>query len=174
MNCSTNNIHVDITYGCPAGWSEIQQHCYQIIEEPTTWDDASMHCHATIRASLASFYSESQLLTAGLTGHWIGLNSLKSPENPRIYENSDGSPVTYTPWKGLQPANSTTQYNCVFASGVGVQAAPCLDRRPYVCMAPLQPLEQNPSDCIKPVQDPGCRRWGHGRGGKSIKELWWM
>jgi Lectin C-type domain len=102
----------------------------------------------------------------GFTGHWIGLNSLISPENPRVFNNSDGSLVTYTPWIGPQLTNRSGDIDCVFAKGQSIQAVSCSDKRPYVCMAPLQPMEQNPSDCIKAIQDPGCRLWGHGRGKK--------
>ncbi|OQV16938.1 putative C-type mannose receptor 2 [Hypsibius exemplaris] len=159
-------LPINITMGCPPGWREIQQHCYQLHDEPLDWNKASIACHATLRASLVSVTTESQLIMLGLSGHWIGLNSLKSPEAPRIYENTDLSPVLYTPWIGFQPANNTQGLNCVYASSQSISVTSCLDLRPYVCMADLQPLEQNPSDCIKAVQDPGCGLWGHGRKNK--------
>ena len=110
---------IDVTYGCRGTWVENHDNCYRYVKTLATWEEAFTECHTTTRASLASFSSASQLTEADLSGHWIGLNSRASPERPRMYENTDGSPVLYTPWSGIHYANQTTtaDVNCVIAQG---------------------------------------------------------
>ncbi|OWA50804.1 putative C-type mannose receptor 2, partial [Hypsibius exemplaris] len=158
-------LPINVTYGCPTGWTENHDLCYRYVQTPVTWEDASFDCHATERAVLATYHSELQLLTAGLNNYWVGLNSRRSPEHPRIYENTDESPVTYTPWVGVQYANRTGDMDCVATSDGTFRVVSCGEKRPYACMIPLQPMEQI-TDCVKPVMDPGCKLWGHGHNGK--------
>jgi hypothetical protein len=163
-----NLLVIDITLGCPAPWTRIENHCYKVSDDVplATWAEAKSVCEQVQGSQLVTLMTPTQFTALeSLSPHgWIGLNSIGSLLNgPLVYSNIDGSPVVYTPWSS-QIANPTNNTNCVATVNWlprGIAAYDCDEKRSFACMLPLLPLENLiPSDCIKPPHDNGCRVWG--------------
>ncbi|OQV11956.1 C-type mannose receptor 2 [Hypsibius exemplaris] len=167
------------TYGCPAGWTKFNENCFQRNENYLNWTEARDGCKS-VSAELAHVYSEAhhQSILHLLNGAWIGLNSLGQPMNPREFVYENGRPVRYTPWlfqvSRPDAPLSSRDTNCVAALGLDpaqldqsltLGQYSCGEVRPFVCLMPLQAIEIDPATCIKPPQDHGCQRWGHGHKG---------
>ncbi|XP_055351240.1 macrophage mannose receptor 1-like [Paramacrobiotus metropolitanus] len=162
-------LGMNFTMGCKPGWQRSGDHCYHHYRNQTDWFTAFQHCRTFgNKFRLAELHNQANFDEVGafLNGGWIGMDSVEKPQSPRqfIYLHNRQVP-NYTPWES-QLSRPAYGENCVAMSGKGLVAYNCGEIKSYTCMTEVTPVELDPNECLKPVQDHGCRRWGYGRGHK--------
>ena len=91
----TDLILIGQVLGCKPGWYNINSRCVHLNLQQLTWQAARDTC-LTQGGDLFSVQSEAELSpiqVVGMTGAWIGLNTLTDKSNPRVYVWSDNTPV---------------------------------------------------------------------------------
>ncbi|XP_061669890.1 secretory phospholipase A2 receptor [Syngnathoides biaculeatus] len=154
---------------CDEGWLPHNGFCYQILEDPRSWQDSSQAC-VSRNANLTGVRSLSEVemlhsLLANYSGEssgmWIGLWKGASSET---VEWSDGSAVTLTMWHQYQPPRNLSGASlCAKADrkdGTWLLVS-CDERFPAVCRK-----DSHRQSVAKPATwDEGCpegwKRYGH-------------
>ncbi|KAI8487946.1 hypothetical protein Bbelb_343940 [Branchiostoma belcheri] len=113
--------HCHLAKPCPTGWSGYTNHCYKLMKDAATWEDAKKRCEQ-LGANLASItsYGEANFMNTIITDApvgkwgiylvWFGLH-----RNDGFRKFTDGSQVFYTNWEPGQPNNNGN----IFTGNVG-------------------------------------------------------
>ncbi|XP_055347085.1 C-type mannose receptor 2-like [Paramacrobiotus metropolitanus] len=166
---TTSPIQTPSQFSCRADSYAVGSKCLNRIFELSTWTAAQNSCQST-GGHLASFSNEAEYRSvAAFTSNevWIGLNSLDSPRDPKVFSWSDGSATGYLPWRNPPFPISfldITAKDCVTSSGeLGLAAISCDSEMRAVCESALYETFVGWTPITIPLED-GCEPWGHRVG----------
>jgi hypothetical protein len=108
-------------FGPNATYYSVTQHCYLVVHDMATFDDARTHC-SDLGAHMVTLSSQDEndfVWSLDTNEHWIGATDGKGPKEtgPGTYFWVTGEPFTYSDWSAGQPNASTT--SCGSANGGG-------------------------------------------------------
>ncbi|XP_019643722.1 PREDICTED: neurocan core protein-like [Branchiostoma belcheri] len=143
---------------CPMGWSGYKNHCYKLMKDAATWEDAKKRCEQ-LGANLASItsYGEANFINTIITDApvgkwgiylvWFGLH-----RNDEFRKFTDGSQVFYTNWEPGQPNNNGN----IFTGNEGQDCVGMYSKSGKGCGGYLFPLlhvqkgQWNDEQCYRP------------------------
>ncbi|XP_065644833.1 macrophage mannose receptor 1-like isoform X3 [Hydra vulgaris] len=123
---------------CPNGWSQNAEYCYMYQSSVKNYQDSLSSCQS-YKGSLLSVKDQEEnafisnyIISNNLqnTSIWIGLHDNKAL---RKFEWSDGTPLSYTNWKNMEPSNFGGNEHCVEISNAGWNDINCGNSLSYIC-----------------------------------------
>jgi len=100
---------------CDSSWTMYADYCYKVYHSKN-WGDANTHCTAE-NSHLASFHNanEAQFISTLVSGSgcdWLNQTyvGLFTDDNEVTWKWTDGTPVDYLRWLGVEPNGPLTQH----------------------------------------------------------------
>jgi len=125
-NGGSGDVLSDCTaFGADAAFDSETKHCYLLVPDLTTFDEARAHC-MSLGAHLVTISDQQEnefVWKLDMTEHWLGASDGKAPKETGVgsYSWLDGEPFSYTNWTPGQP--NAVESDCDSANGGG----PCYE-----------------------------------------------
>lgn len=105
-------------YGCK-DWINFENRCVHFSIDGLDWNQARQFCRNK-QGDLVTVKNQLEFDRFKMFGNgaWIGLNAIRDPGGPRVFEWSNGAEMTYTPWDVESPTGSVNGNGTINCGGM--------------------------------------------------------